>query len=349
VLELAGLRKAFGTVQAADGVDLFVAAGEFFTLLGPSGCGKTTLLRIVAGIHAADAGSVRLAGADITRTPMHRRNLAIVFQNYALFPHLDAFENVAFGLRSRRVPAPELTRRVGEALALVRLEAFARRFPSQLSGGQQQRVALARALAVRPDLLLLDEPLSNLDARLRDEMRMEIRQLQRQTGITTILVTHDIDEAFTMSDRVGVMQDGRIVQIGAARDIYRRPANRFVANFLGPINELPLAAAAGMHGTLEGGLAIRLDAPPPPGAGAPRLILRPEALLLGAAADAADNRTEAEIEDVVFLGGGTECRLRLGNLRMLARLPSAAAEGLVPGARVGLGWNAADGVVMRAS
>ena len=224
-LAVAGIRKRFGTVNAVDGVDLAVAKGEFFTLLGPSGCGKTTLLRVIAGIYPTDAGSVMLNGRDLTRVPMHRRNMAMVFQSYALFPHLNAFDNIAFGLRSRGVAKPEMARRVGEALAMVRLEALAARYPAQMSGGQQQRVALARALAVRPDLLLLDEPLSNLDARLRDEMRLEIRDLQRRLGITTILVTHDIGEAFTMSDRMGVMQDGRIVQTGRAAEIYHRPGS----------------------------------------------------------------------------------------------------------------------------
>src|SRR5208282_1590511 len=193
-LELVGVKKSFDGVRAVDGVDLSVVKGELFVLLGPSGCGKTTLLRAIAGIYGIDSGSVVLNGRDLTRTPMHRRNMAMVFQSFALFPHLSAFDNVAFGLKSRRVGGDEIDKRVNEALALVRLEMLAARYPNQLSGGQQQRVALARALAVHPDLLLLDEPLSNLDARLRDEMRVEIRELQRRLGITTLLVTHDIGE-----------------------------------------------------------------------------------------------------------------------------------------------------------
>src|SRR4051812_11566607 len=259
-LEIAGARKAFGSVRAVDGIDLTVQKGEFFALLGPSGCGKTTLLRVIAGIYPIDAGSLTLNGRDITRTPMHRRNLAMVFQSYALFPHLTAFDNVAFGLRSRKLPRDEISRRVGEALALVRLESLASRYPAQLSGGQQQRVALARALAVRPDLLLLDEPLSNLDARLRDEMRIEIRDLQRRLGLTTILVTHDIDEAFTMSDRIGVMRDGRIIQVGRAAEIYHAPADRFVANFVGPTNELKVTRLDGKSGLIAGGLPVQLPA-----------------------------------------------------------------------------------------
>ncbi|HYC13182.1 MAG TPA: ABC transporter ATP-binding protein, partial [Stellaceae bacterium] len=251
-LEIVDLVKVFGAVRAVDGVSLSVASGEFFTLLGPSGCGKTTLLRLIAGIYPASNGSVRLNGRDITAAPMHKRNLAMVFQSFALFPHLSVFDNVAFGLRSRHVPREEIRQRVKEALTLVKLDALAERFPAQLSGGQQQRVALARALVVRPDLLLFDEPLSNLDARLRDEMRFEIRDLQRRIGITTVLVTHDIEEAFVMSDRMAVMQSGRIMQIGRADEIYRSPASRFVANFVGPINELALSRVETVDGRRRG-------------------------------------------------------------------------------------------------
>jgi putative spermidine/putrescine transport system ATP-binding protein len=351
-LEVVGIRKTFGPVHAVDGVDLSVAKGEFFALLGPSGCGKTTLLRVIAGIYPTNAGTVTLNGRDITRVAMHRRNMAMVFQSYALFPHLSAFDNVAFGLRSRRLPKGEILTRATEALAMVRLEALSARYPAEMSGGQQQRVALARALAVRPELLLLDEPLSNLDARLRDEMRVEIRDLQRRLGITTILVTHDIGEAFTMSDRMGVMQDGRIVQTGRSVDIYNHPVNQFVANFVGPTNELALAkidsGEGGRFGQLAGGITVKLpDWGGREGAGGNlRLLLRPEALRINPEADPTANRYEAVVEDVVFLGGGTECRLRIGEMKLLATLPSAAASGLRAGERVTVGWNVADGVVI---
>jgi putative spermidine/putrescine transport system ATP-binding protein len=353
-LEITGVAKTFGAVRAVDGVSLAVERGEFFTLLGPSGCGKTTLLRLVAGIYPVSEGRVRLDGRDITHAPMHKRNLAMVFQSYALFPHLSAFDNVAFGLRSRRVPRDELAARVKEALALVKLEGLAARYPAQLSGGQQQRVARARALVVRPDLLLFDEPLSNLDARLRDEMRFEIRDLQRRIGITTILVTHDIEEAFTMSDRMAVMRAGRIVQVGRAEEIYRRPVDRFVANFVGPVNELRLSGIETVEGRRRalaaGEIPVWLpDDGAAPQGGALSLLLRPEALRVALGEAATENSYKGEVEDVVFLGGSVECRVRLGTLRLAAVMPSAAGEGLRPGGRVSVGWNAGDGVVIDAA
>jgi putative spermidine/putrescine transport system ATP-binding protein len=352
-LEIVGVTKTFGTTRAVDDVRFSVAPGEFFTLLGPSGCGKTTLLRLVAGIYPVSVGRVVLNGRDITSAPMHTRNLAMVFQSYALFPHLSAFDNIAFGLRSRRVPRREIGVRVKEALALVKLESLADRIPAQLSGGQQQRVALARALVVRPDLLLLDEPLSNLDARLRDEMRFEIRDLQRRIGITTVLVTHDIAEAFTMSDRMAVMQAGRIMQIGRADEIYRAPANRFVANFVGPINELGLSRIETVDGRRRalaaGVLAVWLpDLASQSGSGPASLILRPEALRVASGELGAENLYAGEVEDVIYLGGSCECRVRIGALRLSAMMPSAAAGRLRAGEAVSVGWDANDGVVVNA-
>jgi putative spermidine/putrescine transport system ATP-binding protein len=352
-LEVVGVAKAFGSVRAVDGVSLEVANGEFFTLLGPSGCGKTTLLRLIAGIHPVSAGRVLLNGRDITRAPMHTRNLAMVFQNYALFPHLSVFDNVAFGLRSRRVPRPEIRTRVEEALSLVKLEALGERLPGQLSGGQQQRVAVARALVVRPDLLLFDEPLSNLDARLRGEMRIEIRDLQRRIGITTLLVTHDIAEAFAMSDRMAVMQGGKIVQVGRASEIYHSPANRFVANFVGPINELPLSRIEAVgnrrRATAAGTLSVwLLDADGAPADGALSLILRPESVRVGIGEIAAENRYAGEVEDMIYLGPSSECRVRIGQVRLSATIPSADAARLVPGSPVSVGWDTKDGVVIDA-
>ena len=235
-LELSGLIKRFGTVAAVDGLDLAVERGEFVSLLGPSGCGKTTTLHMIAGFVEPNAGRIAVDGRDMAAVPPNRRNIGIVFQSYALFPHMTVAENVGFGLEMRAVAEAERRARIADALDLVRLGELSQRFPRQLSGGQQQRVALARALVIRPDLLLLDEPLSNLDAKLREEMRVEIRLIQRQVGITTILVTHDQAEALVMSDRIAVMERGRIVQIGRPVDAYENPANAFVSTFLGRAN-----------------------------------------------------------------------------------------------------------------
>jgi len=255
------LRKSFGTVVAVDEVSLDAAAGEFLSLLGPSGCGKSTLLRMIAGLVEPDGGQVVLAGEDITRLAVHRRNLGLVFQSYALFPHMTVFENVAFGLRRRSVPAAELGPRVERMLELVRLGPLGARHPRELSGGQQQRVALARALVTEPRVLLLDEPLSNLDALLRDEMRVELKRLQERLRITMIFVTHDQAEALILSDRVVVMEAGRVEQIGTPEEVYRRPATAFVARFLGRANFLAgTVAESGASGAVValdgGGLSV---------------------------------------------------------------------------------------------
>jgi putative spermidine/putrescine transport system ATP-binding protein len=235
-LQIAALTKRFGTLTAVDAIDLTVAQGEFVTLLGPSGCGKTTTLNMIAGFVPPDAGSIRLQGRPVESLPPFRRDLGLVFQDYALFPHMTAAENVGFGLRMRRLPREETVRRVAEALDLVQMSGLGERRPSQLSGGQRQRVALARALVIRPAMLLLDEPLSNLDLKLREETRGEISALQRRLAIATVFVTHDQGEALTMSDRIAVMRAGRIEQIGTPTDIYERPATRFVAGFIGTAN-----------------------------------------------------------------------------------------------------------------
>src|SRR5436853_4503820 len=232
-LQLTNLSKHYGDQVAVAGATLDVADGEFLVLLGPSGCGKTTTLRMIAGLVEPSGGHARIRGADITYLPPWRRNTGMVFQSYALFPHMTVADNVAFGLEMRKLAKAEIEARTREALRLVRLESYADRLPRQLSGGQQQRVALARALAIRPDVLLLDEPLSNLDAKLREEVRVEIRELQRQLNLTTVMVTHDQEEALTVADRLVVMADGEIRQIGTQRDLYERPADRFVAGFVG--------------------------------------------------------------------------------------------------------------------
>jgi putative spermidine/putrescine transport system ATP-binding protein len=237
-VRLRGVSKRFDDVVAVDAVDLEVAAGEFFAMLGPSGSGKTTTLRLIAGFEAPTAGTIELAGRDVTRDPPFERDVNTVFQDYALFPHMDVASNVEYGLKVKKVPSAERARRVEEALASVRLEEYGRRKPSQLSGGQRQRVALARALVNRPSVLLLDEPLGALDRKLREEMQVELKQIQQHVGITFIFVTHDQGEALSMSDRVAVFHNGRVEQVGTPRDVYERPATEFVAGFVGTANLL---------------------------------------------------------------------------------------------------------------
>ena len=297
--------KRFDRVAALDGVSLDVAAGELFFLLGPSGCGKTTALRTVAGFYTPDAGRVAFGEKDMTKVPPHKRNTGMVFQNYALWPHLTARGNVEYGLKVRKTPRDEMNRRVDEALIMVRLDGLGDRYPNQLSGGQQQRVALARALVIRPDVLLLDEPLSNLDAQLRLEMRREIKRLHEETGVTAIYVTHDQNEALSIADRLAVMRDGKVMQVGAPREIYRRPNSRFVAEFIGETNFL-----TGVVAGTEGGMC-HIETPVGPMRAAPVdglksgakvwCSVRPEAWRLGSEAGAV-NSFAARVEGATYLG-----------------------------------------------
>jgi putative spermidine/putrescine transport system ATP-binding protein len=308
-LALRGLRKTFGRTVAVDGLDLDVAPGEFVALLGPSGCGKTTTLRIVAGFERPDRGEVRIHGVLATDKPPYRRDVGIVFQSYALFPHMTVAGNVGYGLRMRKVPASEQATRVEQALDLVRLTGLGARYPHQLSGGQQQRVAVARAIVIRPSALLLDEPLSNLDARLRQTMREELRELQRALRVATILVTHDQEEALSLADRVVVMHAGRVEQVGTPEAIYERPASPFVAEFIGHCNFLE-----GLVHAPDGAPPIfRADHGPtiplPPGVAAHgqrgTIALRPEAIaLLGPGETAAAGATVANVvvQRVTYLG-----------------------------------------------
>src|SRR5689334_9060710 len=301
-LELDNLSKRYGDHAAVAGVTLDVTDGEFVVLLGPSGCGKTTTLRMIAGFVEPSGGAARIGGVDVTWLPPWRRNTGMVFQSYALFPHMTVAENVAFGLEMRKLAKAEIAARAREALRLVRLEAFAERLPRQLSGGQQQRVALARVLAIRPDVLLLDEPLSNLDAKLREEVRVEIRELQRQLGLTTVMVTHDQEEALTMADRLVVMNEGSVRQVGSQRDLYERPADRFVAGFVGRSTFLPGALAAPGRFRTDGGLLLACgSATGAPVGGRGVLALRPERLQVSAAAmNGLDNALPGTVEFVSY-------------------------------------------------
>ena len=310
VVELRGCTRDYGAVRAVDALDLAVHEGEFLALLGPSGCGKTTTLNLVAGFVEPTAGRVLIDGADVTGRPPHLRGLGVVFQSYALFPHLSVRDNVAFGLRERRMPAAEIERRVGEALELVRLERAGRQRPSELSGGMQQRVALARALVFRPRVLLLDEPLAALDKKLREGMRDELRTIQRSVGITTIFVTHDQAEALGLADRIAVMNHGRIEQLGPPRDIYERPATRFVADFIGASTVLRGRAVAADRVVVAGGTLHVTGRALHAGADV-ELAIRPERVRLVAAPG--DNVLDARVDGLVYQGAQTEVTARLGD------------------------------------
>jgi iron(III) transport system ATP-binding protein len=307
-LELSGIRKEFGDFVALKGVSLGVKQGELVCFLGPSGCGKTTLLRIIAGLEVQSAGTVVQAGRDISRLPPMERDYGIVFQSYALFPNLDIADNVAYGLVNRRMPRAQRAERVRELLGLVGLPDAGAKFPGQLSGGQQQRIAIARALATSPSLLLLDEPLSALDARVRVRLRGEIRALQQRLGITTILVTHDQEEALSMADRIVVMKDGGIEQIGTPADVYLNPATPFVADFVGKTNLLPATATG--DGRVQVG-AQQLECETNGAAGSLRVFFRPEAVQVRGVNGTTPNAADATIERIEFLGAYSRVTFRL--------------------------------------
>jgi len=336
VVELQGCTKDYGGVRAVDGLDLAVLEGEFLSLLGPSGCGKTTTLNLIAGFVEPSAGRILVDGEDVTRRPPHLRGLGVVFQSYALFPHLTVFENVAFGLRERRVPAPEIERRVGDALELVRLDRAGRQRPAELSGGMQQRVALARALVYRPRVLLLDEPLAALDRKLREGMRDELRAIQRSVGFTAVFVTHDQAEALGLSDRIAVMNRGRFEQLGSPREIYERPATRFVVDFIGASTVLRGRAVAADLVAVVPGLTIRVAVREPLRVGDQvELAIRPERVRL--AAGPGDGVAEVRVEGLVYQGSMTEVTARLADgQRVLMFVTEPAPMPLAPGQRLAL-------------
>ncbi len=329
--------KAFGQgdhiVRALDDVSLTIRKGEFFTLLGPSGCGKTTLLRLIAGFEMPTAGQILLDGADITDLPPNQRPVNTVFQSYALFPHLTVAQNVGFGLEMQGRPKAEVAKTTAEMLALVKLEAMANRKTSQLSGGQQQRVALARALAPKPKVLLLDEPLSALDLKLRKEMQVELKRLQQETGITFVFVTHDQEEALTMSDRIGVMSAGKLQQVGSPRDIYTRPVNRFVASFIGETNFLPASPVQGGLKLGCGAVIDGLTATKP----SVTLTIRPEQIRITAPDEAGS--IPATVTSLVYFGTDTHCHMALSDgAEVVVRVqsPASGEAGVTGGQKVGL-------------
>jgi len=316
-ISLVSLTKHFGQLAAVDSIDLEIPSGGFFSLLGPSGCGKTTTLRLIAGFEQPTSGRVLLDGRDMAKTPPSKRPVNTVFQSYALFPHLRVFDNVAFGLRRAHVPRDEVRRRVGEALELVQLSDLAARKPGQLSGGQQQRVALARALVLRPAVLLLDEPLGALDAKLRRQLQVELKQLQTHVGITFVYVTHDQEEALTMSDRIAVINHGRVEQAASPRDLYEEPANAFVADFLG-ISNLMDASAVGPSGDatevrLANGIAMDVRRGDITRRGAVKVVIRPERIIVEAADVTGPNRIPGMVTNVVYLGSGIQLAVHLAS------------------------------------
>ncbi|WP_162409067.1 ABC transporter ATP-binding protein [Acuticoccus sediminis] len=345
-LQVDGLIHKYGDFTAIDDVSFSIEAGERLCLLGPSGCGKTTTLQAIAGFIQPASGRISVAGEEITGLPSEKRNIGIMFQNYALFPHMTVFENVAFGLRMRQVPRREIKARVGEALKVVRLEHKARNMPSQLSGGEQQRIAFARAIVIRPRLLLLDEPFSNLDARLRLTMRAELLELLEGLDIATLMVTHDQDEAMAIGHRIAVMRAGRIRQIGAPRDLYRHPNSRFVGEFLGESNLFPIQGlrAAGSHVAVDVPGVGEILAETPPDDLAHRVryaLVRPEKIRIlpraeGGAA-AGFNRLNGTLEHATFLGPRVEARIRVGEMQVQIAAETDAVDP-APGQPVTLSW-----------
>ena len=310
-VELVGLVKRFDDVIAVDGIDLEVAGGEFFSLLGPSGCGKTTTLRMIAGFERPDEGSILLDGRDVATTPPHKRNVNTVFQSYALFPHLSVRDNVAFGLRFQDAGKEDADRRVREVLELVELSGFEERKPAQLSGGQQQRVALARALILNPAVLLLDEPLGSLDAKLRKALQIELKAIQEEVGITFIYVTHDQEEALTMSDRLAVMSAGRIRQMGTPREVYEAPADAYVADFLG-VSNLMDATGEGADGRVRiGDAALRATGAAGAAGSAVRVVIRPERVRVEEQGATGENRLPGMVERTVYVGSTMQVIVRL--------------------------------------
>ncbi|WP_395687875.1 ABC transporter ATP-binding protein [Aestuariivirga sp.] len=337
-ISVTSVSKSYGAFKALDDVSIDFADGEFFGLLGPSGSGKTTLLRAIAGFVTPDQGRIAFDGEAVDATPVHKRRIGMVFQSYALFPHLSVARNLAFGLEVRGDPQAETARRIEQYLALVRLSGLGGRRPRELSGGQQQRVALARALITEPRVLLLDEPLGALDRKLRQEMQVELRDIQRRTGITTIFVTHDQEEALTLSDRIAIINEGRIVQSGTPQQVYERPVSIFAAQFLGDANILRgTAAAEGL--VLADGTMIRL-----PAQSSGLAIVRPEKIRIGSGAAAGMNALKGVVMQSVYSGASVIYRVAvpvLGETPFLAFVQNASGELHQPGAAVTLSWEVA--------
>ncbi len=339
-VECIGIGLAYGVNQVLQDITLAIEPGEFFALLGPSGSGKSTLLRLIAGFNRHNRGRLLVDGRDITGVPPHARNIGMVFQSYALWPHMSVFDNVAFGLVERRVSRAEVKRRVGEALALVELADYAQRRPNQLSGGQQQRVALARTIVIEPQVLLLDEPLSNLDKKLREQMRVELKRLQRKLGITTIFVTHDQEEAMTTADRMAVLDAGVLQQVGTPRALFDVPVNRFVAEFVGSTNLIPGRADPVRNVFVADGLG---ELPLAAGGSGSALSIRPHALTITTTRDGRRIWFDGAIRESEFLGEFTRYEVQVGPLLLTADSPHLSSSPIyTPGARVQVGIDPAE-------
>ena len=330
-VEFRDVRRVFGTTPALAGLDLRIEPGELVALLGPSGCGKTTALRLLAGFDEPTSGAVLVDGVDVARTPANKRDMGMVFQSYSLFPTMSAQDNVAFGLRMRGESGAARRKRAGDLLELVGLAEHAKKFPHQLSGGQQQRVALARALAISPRVLLLDEPLSALDAKVREQLRDEIRRIQLELGVTTVFVTHDQEEALSIADRVGVMRAGRLEQCAPPAQLYDRPATPFVAEFVGTMNRIPGVVVDGGKVQIAGQL-LPIDGPAPQPGSPVTVLIRPEALVV-----TADEQADHTVTVATFRGATVRLRLRQADgTELLADVPAHTASTLGLGARVGI-------------
>ncbi|MDQ6434109.1 ABC transporter ATP-binding protein [Mesorhizobium sp. LHD-90] len=349
-VSIRALSKRYNGLDAVVPTSVEIESGDFFAIIGPSGSGKSTLLGMIAGYIDPTAGQIVIDGRDVVPEPIYRRNIGMVFQNYALFPHLTVAQNVAYPLKIRGVPKDEIARRVAESLGMVRLEAFAARLPSELSGGQQQRVALARASIYKPSILLMDEPLGALDKNLRDEMQEEIKRFQQEMGVTVIYVTHDQQEAAFLADRIAIMRDGAMTQIGSPRALYEHPNSRFVAEFLGEASIFPLkSVSAGRAGearqaVLEGGTPIRIrtDAEAGPGSFA---CIRPERVTVGPKAKALDNAFAGTVRESLYTPGSIRYRVELDGTGLSLKirvLPQADMEFYEAGSTVDIGWSADD-------
>ena len=349
-VQIRDVTKRFGDVVAVDGIGFEIADGEFFAMLGPSGCGKPTALRLIAGLEFPTEGSLRIFGEEVGTLPPNKRPVNTVFQNYGLFPHMSVLTNVAFGLRMQRVAKKEANRRAAEMIELVQLSGMEQRKPDQLSGGQQQRVALARALVNQPKVLLLDEPLGALDLKLRQEMQTELKSLQRELGISFVFVTHDQEEALTMSDRIAVMHDGHLLQVGTAEELYEQPANRFVADFIGQTNLIDATVADDDMIVLGNGMRVRAPNPHPPGSRV-AMSLRPESIEIGQRGAVPTEHEPTSLEGVVssmqYLGHSLVYRVKIDWIDLEVRTnPVGVDERFRPGDEVAIWWDrTADWVV----